>query len=125
MTRVFAALAVVAAAIAAAPAPVAADTAPAQLAQSQSFSDDALYRFAKAAINVRNVFSRNAEELKSAQRKQEKKEIEEKMRGEIREAVDNAGLTVEQYNKINQAMSQDRRLRQRILKLVEQMKGSQ
>ncbi|SDF44015.1 protein of unknown function [Limimonas halophila] len=131
MRHLLAALAALAAAglgtapAAASPDTAAAAKAPVQTSQAQSFSDDTIYRFAKAALNVRNVFSRNAEDLKSAQRKQEKKEIEERMRKEIREAVDNAGLTVEQYKKINQAMSQDPRLRQRVLQLVEQMGGGQ
>ena len=124
MLRFFAAMAVLAAALLAAPAPEPAAAGDEPIAQSQAFSDDTLYRFAKAAINVRNVFSRNADALKSAQGKQEKKAIEEKMRTEIHDAVDNAGITVEQYRKVNEAMSENPKLRQRILQLVEKMRGS-
>ena len=71
-----------------------------------------------------NVIIGLLDALKSAQGKQEKKAIEEKMRTEIHDAVDNAGITVEQYRKVNEAMSENPKLRQRILQLVEKMRGS-
>lgn len=105
--------------------PGVAGNGPGQLAQAQgAWDQDTVFKFAKAALNVRNVFANHKKELKNAKSKQAKKKLEKTIQREVRNAIDNAGLSVSTYKKINKAMKQDRKLRRRVARLVKKMGGS-
>lgn len=125
VVAVLAAFAFMSASVSGVAVPATAASGSVELAQAQgAWDQDTVFKFAKAALNVRNVFANHKKELKNAKSKQAKKQLEKTIQREVRNAIDNAGLSVSTYKKINKAMKQDRELRRRVTQLVNKMGGS-
>lgn len=90
-------------------------TAQAQQQQQQSFSDDKLRSFASAAVEVREIREDHAQKIEGVTDEDEHAKIVDETIQKMTTAVeDEPGITVEEYNQINQASQNDQELAQKI-----------
>lgn len=113
-------------AVSAAPGIAAAGQTPMIVAQSQSqtpsqtpsqtsFSDEKLQAFASAAVAVRDIRQDHAEKIEGVKDEEQHAEIVDETIQKMTSAVEEEpGITVEEYNQINQASQQDQQLAQKI-----------
>lgn len=84
-------------------------------AQQQSFSDDKLRAFANAAIEVREIRDQHAQKVEGVTDEQKQATIVDETITQMTAAVENEpGISVEEYNQINQASQNDPQLAQKI-----------
>lgn len=84
-------------------------------AQQQSFSDDKLRAFASAAVEVREIRQDHAQKIEGISDENEHAKIVDETIQKMTTAVeDEPGITVEEYNQINQASQNDQDLAQKI-----------
>lgn len=107
-------------AVSAAPGIAAAGQTPMIVAQSQtpsqtSFSDEKLQAFASAAVAVRDIRQDHAEKIEGVTDEEQHAKIVDETIQKMTSAVEEEpGITVEEYNQINQASQQDQQLAQKI-----------
>ncbi len=104
-------------AVSAAPGIAAASQSPMIVAQAQqqSFSDDKLRSFASAAIEVREIREQHAQKVEGVTDEQQHATIVDETITKMTAAVEEEpGITVEEYNQINQASQSDPELAQKI-----------
>ena len=107
-------------AVSAAPGIAAAGQTPMTVAQAQtptqtSFSDEKLQAFASAAVAVRDIRQEHAQKIQGVTDKEKHAEIVDESIQKMTTAVEEEpGITVEEYNQINQASQNDQDLAQKI-----------
>ncbi len=91
--------------------------------QSASFTDDQLDSFAVAAVEVSDIRTRYMSQIQGAGSEEEKQALAKQAQQEMLGAVKNAqGITVEDYNAIIQAASQDPDLAEKVKGKIEAAK---
>lgn len=80
----------------------------------QVVSDAMLEKFADAMSEVRSISNKYAEEFQSAEDAEQAQAIQQKAQQEMVEAVNDSGLSPEEYNTIVQRVQQDEELRARL-----------
>jgi hypothetical protein len=115
-----AALAVVALSWTAVPA-MAADEKPkaGASAQKAKISDKRLTDFVAAAKEVYAIRQKYAPQFKAASTDAEKRQVIQSAQGEMKQAIQNRGLTVEQYNEVLVAAKDNQSLADRIGKMMD------
>lgn len=93
--------------------------APAMAEQEQSpanaeVTDQQLEQFVQALSEVRELGQLYSEEIAEADSSEQAQELQRQAQTEMVAAVENAGLTVQEYNTIAERMSQDAALRKRV-----------
>lgn len=99
-------------------APQAQTAAPQQAAQAQVISDSMLEKFVAAMGEVRAISNSYAEEFQSAEDAEQAQAIQQEAQQEMIAAVNDSGLTPEEYNTIVQRVQQDEALRARLESLT-------
>ncbi|MGQ0750939.1 MAG: DUF4168 domain-containing protein [Betaproteobacteria bacterium] len=79
-----------------------------------SFSDDDLKSFVLAAIKVQRISESCAARLDTARSPDEQREIKESAAGEMVEAVENEGISVDQYQRIAIHAQSDEKIAERL-----------
>jgi hypothetical protein len=79
-----------------------------------SVSDDDLKSFVLAAIKIQHITASCAAKLDSAQDPAEQREIKESAVSEMVEAVENEGISVDQYQSIAQYAQSDEKIAERL-----------
>lgn len=99
----------------------AAATVPAHAEQTDSaqpsaeeISDDTLNQFATALEQVRDIGQAYSEQVANAEGAEEAQELQREAQEKMITAVEDTGLSVQEYNSIAQLMSQDQELMERI-----------
>jgi len=115
---IFAVAAAFGLAVSAAPA-VAASSGPSPMVMAQaaqtSYSDEKLESFANAAVAVREIREEHAQKIEGVTDEEKHAEIVDETIKEMTGAVeDEPGISVEEYNEINQASQSDEALAQKI-----------
>lgn len=98
---------------------LAADKKPATLAPKSNFSEKRLNDFAAAAKEVFAIRQKYAPEFESAGTDADKKQIVQKARGEMEQAIQGKGLTIEQYNEVLVAAKDDQGLAEKLGKMMD------
>lgn len=84
-----------------------------------SYSDSQLERFVNASRKVAMISQEYTPKLEATTNEAGKKKIFEEADGKMVKAVHDEGMTVDQFNGINQALQQDPKLVQRVQKIAE------
>lgn len=95
---------------------------PGQEAPQASFSDEEIETYADATLEVQEIGAKWEPRLLEAQQAQQPEQLEQLQREaeeEMVDAVQSAGLSVEQYNEITRMAQVDQNLRDRILGQME------
>lgn len=82
-----------------------------------------LRAFAKAYIESEKIRSEYTPKFNGANSQQEKGAVEQEAVTKFNKAVENQGLTMQQYSALYQTVSVDPQLRARVLQLVEEERG--
>lgn len=77
-------------------------------------TDQQLEQFVEALREVRELGQLYSEEIAEAESSEQAQELQRQAQTEMVAAVENAGLTVQEYNTIAERMSQDAALRKRV-----------
>ncbi|NGP53760.1 DUF4168 domain-containing protein [Thioalkalivibrio sp. XN8] len=94
-------------------------TGQAQAAPPADVPGAKLDQFVVALEEVHAIGSKATEELEQSGDMEEARLIQERAQGEMIEAVKDAGLTVEEYNRIAQLMNSDPTIQERVNKRIE------
>ncbi|EKE79937.1 DUF4168 domain-containing protein [Idiomarina xiamenensis] len=86
--------------------------------QAEPISDAMLLKFSEAMKDVRDITGKYADEFQNAENAEEAQEIQQKAQEEMIAAVNDAGLTPQEYNMIVQQAQQDEALRARLQELT-------
>lgn len=78
-----------------------------QQAPQANFSDEQLQSFAAAANEVRTVHEEWQQRLQETQDPRQQQQIRQEASQEMAEAIEDEGLTIEEYNEISQVARQD------------------
>ena len=89
------------------------DTDPAQ-PQSPELSDETLEQFTDAMAEVRSIGQEYSDRIANAEGAEEAQALQRDAQEEMMSAVEEAGLSVQQYNAIAQRMNQDPELMERV-----------
>ncbi|MDH4572411.1 MULTISPECIES: DUF4168 domain-containing protein [Salinicola] len=89
-------------------------------APAQNFSDDQLQQFADASQDIAMISQDYTEQLQNASDEGEQQKIRQQANDEMVQAVQDSGMSVEQFNSIGQAIQQDPQLMQRVKGMVQQ-----
>lgn len=81
-------------------------------------TDNNLKKFAVAFVEVRDLGSSFYDDFSSAETEEEALALQQEVRRDIKEAVEDAGLTVEQYDFIANEMSKNPELFMRIEEMI-------
>lgn len=92
---------------------------PGMTVPTPDYSDAQLERFVSASQKVAMISQEYTPKLQATQDEAAKKKVFEEADGKMVKAVHDEGMTVDQFNGINQALQQDPKLVQRIQKMVE------
>ncbi len=84
------------------------------------WSEQELQSFAAAAVGVDEVFARWRDDIAEAETAEEANEMQQQASEEAAEVVEEEGLTIEEYNEINQAIQADPQLYEQVIQLIEQ-----
>jgi hypothetical protein len=96
------------------------DTPPPQEQQAAPVSEAKLDQFVTALNEVHAIRNEAAEELEATTDPQDAQEVQQKAQQQMIEAVEEAGLTIEEYNQIATMMSSDPELQERISARLEE-----
>jgi hypothetical protein len=96
---------------------------PAQQPTAQDVDDATLDRFAKAAVDLQRIEASASTEMDQIVNGAEIGEIQLRTQRDMTSAVENAGLSVEEYNRIAKLMSSDPEVRERIMERVNANEG--
>lgn len=90
-------------------------TAPLALAQSGGdFAEDTLANYADARGEIMEVSRSYRQDMQEVESREAAQEMREQMQTEMISVVNDAGLSVEEYNEITKAMREDDALRQKV-----------
>lgn len=89
-------------------------------APAQNFSDEQLQQFADASQDIAMISQDYTEQLQNASDEGEQQKIRQQANDEMVQAVQDSGMSVEQFNSIGQAIQQDPALMQRVQGMVQQ-----
>lgn len=81
---------------------------------NQPISDEQLEQFADALNEIERINDDFVAQLEQAENQEEAQELQIAAQGEMVEAVENSGLTVEEYNAIAYRMQNDPEIQERI-----------
>lgn len=84
------------------------------------WSEQELQSFASAAVGVDEVFARWREDIAEAETAEEANEMQQQASEEAAGVVQDEGLSIEEYNEINQAIQADPELYEQVIELIEQ-----
>lgn len=96
------------------------DTPPPQEQQAAPVSEAKLDQFVAALNEVHSIRNEAAQELEATTDPQDAQEVQQKAQQQMIEAVEEAGLTIEEYNQIATMMSSDPELQERISARLEE-----
>lgn len=96
------------------------DTPPPQEQQAVPVSEAKLDQFVTALNEVHSIRNEAAEELEATTDPQDAQQVQQKAQQQMIEAVEEAGLTIEEYNQIATMMSSDPELQERISARLEE-----
>jgi DNA-directed RNA polymerase specialized sigma54-like protein len=96
------------------------DTPPPQEQQAAPVSEAKLDQFVTALNEVHAIRNEAAEELEATTDPQDAQEVQQKAQQQMIEAVEEAGLTIEEYNQIATMMGSDPELQERISARLEE-----
>jgi rubrerythrin len=82
-----------------------------------------LRAFAKAYIEFEKIRGEYEPKLNTANTPQEKGAVEQEAVAKLNKAVENEGLTMQQYGALYQTVSVDPQLREKILRLIDEERG--
>lgn len=92
-------------------------------APQTDWSEDELQSFASAAMAVDEVFTKWRTRIAEADTAEEANEMQQEASEEAVDAVEREGLTIEQYNEINQAIQADPELYDRVIEMIQAEQG--
>lgn len=95
------------------------DKKPTTLAPKTNFSQKRLNDFAAAAKEVFAIRQKYAPKFEAAGTDADKKQIVQKARGEMEQAIQGKGLTLNQYNEVLVAAKDDRALADKLGKMMD------
>lgn len=87
---------------------------------AQNFSDDQLQQFADASQNIASISQDYTEQLQNASGDEQQQEIRQQANEEMVEAVQDSGMSVEEFNSVGQAIQQNPQLMQRVQGMVQE-----
>lgn len=79
-----------------------------------------LSQFASAVVALQQIKQSYSEEIGKAGDKQKAKDLQGEMQEEMRQAIEDEGLSVERYAKIGEAVQGDQELQQRVNEEIQQ-----
>ena len=85
-----------------------------QGAPATEVSSTKLDKFVVALERVHSIGSKASAEMEQSRDMEEAQQIQQRAQGEMVEAVEEAGLTVDEYNRIAQLMNSDPQIKERI-----------
>jgi len=95
----------------------------AQEPAAQDVDDATLDRFARAAVDLRRIEASASTEMDQIVNGAQIGEIQLRTQRDMMSAVENAGLSVEEYNRIAKLMNSDPEVRERIMERVNANEG--
>lgn len=99
---------------------VAAALSPAMAEDGAASVDDAqLEQFATALTDVRDLGNEYSEQIASAESQEEAQELQQEAQVEMVAAVEDTGMTVQEYNQIAEQMSQNPELMERVQAMLQ------
>lgn len=90
-----------------------------QQQQSIELTDTMLEQFVTAMSNVQEISNKYSEQFQSAEDAEQAQEIQRKAQEEMVAAVNDSGLSPQEYNTIVQRIQQDEELRARLQEMTE------
>lgn len=90
-----------------------------QQQQSIELTDAMLEKFVTAMSNVQGISNKYSEQFQSAEDAEQAQEIQRKAQEEMVAAVNDSGLSPQEYNTIVQRIQQDEELRARLQEMTE------
>jgi len=88
------------------------------------WSEQKLQQFAAAATDVKEVFDEYRPKIKDAEDADKANKMQKEASDEAAAAVKESGLSVEEYNRINQAIQADKDLYKRVMKIIRAKQGN-
>lgn len=85
-----------------------------------SFSDEQLESFAAAVVEVRNVNQEWQQRIQQTQDPQQERQLREEATQKMAEAIEDEGLTVQEYNQITQAARQNPEVYDKVTEYIQQ-----
>ncbi len=101
------------------------DQAPQAAPQAEDITDQQLDQFAEAALAVNQIGRKYASELQAAEDEAAAQEIRAQAQEEMMQAVQDEGLSVEQYNAIYAAAENDQEINSAIQALLQEKQQEQ
>jgi hypothetical protein len=93
--------------------------APGQGAPNMEMDSETLDSFADAYVEVRNIQSDFADQLGSVEDREKAQELQREAQEEMVSAVEDAGLSVQEYNQVASQMQNDPELREKVMQRTE------
>jgi len=90
-------------------------TAPQPSSPIQTFSDQELMTFARATLDVEQIAMKYEEKMQAVEDAGQKEEFADQATGEMTEAVQQRGLSVEKYNEMAETVTRNPELARRVL----------
>ena len=90
---------------------------------SNRIGDSDLRSFAKAYIEFEKIRGEYEPKLNTANSPQEKGAVEQEAVAKLNKALENEGMTMQQYGALYQTVSVDPQLREKVLRLIEEERG--
>jgi hypothetical protein len=90
---------------------------------NNKIGDSDLRAFAKAYIEFEKIRGEYEPKLNTANSPQEKGAVEQEAVAKLNKALENEGLTMQQYGALYQTVSVDPQLREKVLRLIEEERG--
>lgn len=104
-------------------APVAQSVEEGQSEPRMEWSEQELQSFASAALAVDEIFTKWRERIADAETAEEANAMQAEASTEAAQAVENEGLSIEEYNEINEAIQRDSELYDRVIELIQAEQG--
>lgn len=87
-------------------------------APSEPVDDQMVEKFAATYASVQSIQEDYTQQLQEVEDRQKAQELQQEAQGEMLEAVEDNGLSVQEYNEMIARMDQDPQLRQRVFNIV-------
>lgn len=91
-----------------------------QQAPQASFSDEQLEAFAAATVEVRNLNQEWQQRIQETQDPQQEQQLREEATQKMAEAIEEEGLTVQEYNQITQVARQNPEVYDKVTEYMQQ-----
>jgi hypothetical protein len=89
--------------------------APQPSTPTQTFSDQELMTFARATLDVEQIAMKYEEKMQAVEDDAQKDDFADQATGEMAEAVQQRGLSVEKYNEMAETVTRNPELAQRVI----------